>query len=40
MALSITYGLGGFCADCDATHGHPLHNIVEQVEIPDEDSGV
>lgn len=33
---SITYGLGGYCADCTPDHDHPLHNIVEQYEIPDE----
>jgi len=31
----ITYGLGGHCENCDETHDHPLHNIVEDVEIPD-----
>lgn len=31
----ITYGLGGYCEDCDQSHDHPLHNIVEEVEVPD-----
>lgn len=35
MALNIIYGDGGFCAECDATHDHPLHNIIEQLEVPD-----
>lgn len=34
--LMITYGVGGFCENCDPSHNHPLHNIVEQIEIPDE----
>jgi hypothetical protein len=36
MAINITYGLGGYCAECDPSHDHPLHNIIEQVEVPDE----
>ena len=32
----VTFGLGGYCENCDETHDHPLHNIVEDVEIPDE----
>jgi len=35
MALNITYGEGGFCENCDDTHDHPLHNIVEQIEVAD-----
>lgn len=31
----VTYGEGGYCADCDPSHDHPLHNIIEQVEVPD-----
>jgi hypothetical protein len=31
----ITYGLGGWCENCDETHNHPLHNIIEDIEIPD-----
>ena len=30
---TITYGLGGCCENCDETHDHPLHNIVEIIEI-------
>jgi hypothetical protein len=32
----VTFGLGGWCENCDATHDHPLHNIVEIIETPDE----
>ena len=35
MAISTTYGLGGYCADCDPSHDHPLNNIVETIELPD-----
>jgi hypothetical protein len=33
MSISITYGLGGYCADCDPTHSHPLNNIIQEVKI-------
>jgi len=23
------YGLGGYCAECDDSHDHPLNNIIE-----------
>lgn len=29
------YGLGGYCDPCDTSHDHPLHNLVEQVEVDD-----
>jgi hypothetical protein len=29
------YGIGGFCADCDASHEHPLNNIISVEELPD-----
>jgi hypothetical protein len=35
MALNTVYGIGGYCAECDPSHDHPLHNIIEQVEVPD-----
>jgi len=38
MAENITFGLGGYCENCDETHDHPLHNIVEIVELPDDPS--
>ena len=36
MSRQVTFGLGGYCADCDNTHDHPLHNIIEDIEIPDD----
>jgi hypothetical protein len=33
--LNITYGIGGYCSDCDDSHGHPLNNIIAQEELPD-----
>mgnify|MGYP007089737771 CR=1 FL=1 len=30
---NITYGIGGYCVDCNDTHQHPLHNIIEIVEV-------
>jgi hypothetical protein len=33
----ITFGFGGYCENCDETHNHPLHNIVEVTEIEDEE---
>jgi hypothetical protein len=33
--IITTYGLGGFCESCEDTHNHPLHNIVEEIEVPD-----
>jgi len=38
MNSIVTFGLGGYCADCNESHDHPLHNIVEVVELPDEPS--
>lgn len=38
MAINETYGLGGYCDECDETHDHPLHNIIERIEIPDSDA--
>lgn len=32
MALKTTYGLGGYCENCDASHDHPLNNIISEVE--------
>jgi len=36
MALNIIYGIGGYCADCDTSHDHPLNNIIEMEEVPDQ----
>jgi hypothetical protein len=35
MSKEIVYGIGGFCANCDDSHNHPLNNIVEENEIQD-----
>ena len=37
MSRQVTFGLGGYCADCDETHDHPLHNIISDVEIADQE---
>jgi hypothetical protein len=31
----VVYGIGGYCADCDETHDHPLHNLIEIIEVPE-----
>ena len=36
MALNQTFGIGGYCMNCDPSHDHPPHNIIEEVEIPDD----
>lgn len=36
MIREVVFGLGGYCEDCDETHDHPLHNIVEITETADE----
>lgn len=33
--INVVYGIGGHCENCDETHDHPLHNILEQYEVPD-----
>ena len=35
MAINEVYGIGGYCEECDPLHDHPLHNIIEQIEVPD-----
>lgn len=37
MSIWTTYGPGGYCEFCDETHEHPLHNIIKETEIPDEE---
>jgi hypothetical protein len=27
--IEIVYGLGGHCEKCDASHDHPLNNVIE-----------
>jgi hypothetical protein len=40
----IVYGIGGYCADCDPSHDHPLNNVVSyrewevEVEEPQADT--
>lgn len=36
MGQIVTYGLGGYCENCDETHDHPLHNITSVIDIPDD----
>lgn len=36
MATNIIYGEGGWCQNCSTEHDHPLNNILEIQEIPDE----
>ena len=36
MAKQFTYGIGGYCEDCNPElHGHPLNNLISVEEIPD-----
>jgi hypothetical protein len=35
LAIHVTYGIGGWCENCDSSHDHPLHNIISQEEAPD-----
>jgi hypothetical protein len=35
MTKVVTFGIGGYCENCDPTHDHPLYNIIEIIEIPD-----
>lgn len=39
MTVIVTYGLGGYCENCNETHNHPLHNIVEILELEEENNG-
>ena len=34
--MIVTYGIGGYCADCDPLHNHPLNNVISVEEISDE----
>ena len=36
MSRIVTFGLGGHCENCDESHDHPLHNIVEIIETDNE----
>lgn len=33
----VTFGLGGYCEKCTAKHDHPLHNLISEIEIPDDE---
>jgi hypothetical protein len=35
MGHIVTFGEGGYCADCSESHNHPLHNIVSEVYVED-----
>jgi hypothetical protein len=36
----IIYGIGGYCAECDDSHNHPLYNIIDsgEYDLPEEES--
>lgn len=38
MPIFEKYGLGGYCAECNPSHDHPLHNLIEsyEYELPEE----
>jgi len=36
MSREITYGIGGYCENCDETHDHPPHNLISDIEIADD----
>lgn len=36
MMRKIVYGVGGYCENCDASHDHPIHNVIEDIEIIEE----
>lgn len=38
MPKIVTYGFGGYCADCDPSHDHPLHNLISEIDVPDEEN--
>jgi hypothetical protein len=38
MRINEVYGIGGWCKNCDEAHDHPLNNIIEMVEVPDEET--
>lgn len=37
MSRMVTFGLGGYCENCDDSHDHPLHNLIEDIEIFEEE---
>jgi len=36
MGINITYGIGGYCENCDSSHDHPLNNVISMQEFEDE----
>lgn len=36
MGQIVTYGIGGYCANCEPSHDHPLNNLISIVEVEDE----
>jgi hypothetical protein len=36
MTTVTTFGIGGWCKDCDASHDHPMFNIVEIYYVEDD----
>ena len=36
MTRVVTFGFGGYCADCYESHDHPIHNVIEDIEIFEE----
>lgn len=37
MSQVVTFGLGGYCENCDETHDHPLNNIIDIQEVESND---
>jgi hypothetical protein len=35
MKKIITYGIGGYCENCDLSHDHPLNNLISIIEVED-----
>lgn len=33
--IRTLYGDGGFCEFCEPSHNHPMHNIIEEAEVPE-----
>lgn len=32
MSREVVFGIGGWCENCDPSHDHPPHNIVEIID--------
>ena len=35
MSKIVTYGVGGWCENCDSSHDHPLNNLISILEVED-----